>query len=1095
MRIVILLIFGLILTFCACKEDKTAAPSGDMSFSLLPASSTGIDFSNDLIDDPMDDDRNVLSFYNYFNGGGVAIADLDNDGLEDLVFTGNEVENRIYKNKGDFKFEDKTSLSGINVKKKWTTGVTIVDINNDGWQDIYLCQSSQLNKQPGLRKNLLFINNRDFTFTEKAEEYGLADTGLSEQALFFDMDRDGDLDCYIVNNSVFVRMPLNKVEEALKNENILKANSSNMYRNDNGKFVMITQEAGMLRQGFGLSGIVTDINNDGWLDIYETNDYSVPDFMYINQKDGTFKDEINERTKQLSWFSMGADIADFDNDGTVDIAVVDMSATDHVRGKTLMAAMDPNLFYYTLSKGYQRQHMFNTMQVNNGDGTFNNIAGVSHLLSSEWSWAALLCDFDNDGWKDYFVANGFRRYARDNDSRIRMAEARNKHKGKVPMSMRRELYDAIPQVKIPNYIYKNKDGFTFEEKGKAWGTDQASYSNGAAYGDLDNDGDLDLVVNNIDEKAFVYKNNASGNYLDIVLESNSPKEGTKVIIEYGDSQQMLEYGFVRGFQSSNSSKLHFGLGDLGSVDRLKVIWPDGSLYTQSDVKANQILKINKNSAKQKYNPAPAANNLVSNIKNRLFTHVENNFNDYEKEVLLPYKQSTLGPFISKGDVNGDNIEDFFVGGAKGQSGDVFLQTVDGKFTPTKQSSLQQHSGSEDMGSHFFDADGDGDLDLYVISAGNDFHQDDNNLQDRIYLNDGKGGFSYAKQSLPPMKHGGSRVKSADIDGDGDLDLFIGGRLIPGNYPISPRSYLLENENGVFKDVTATWSEELLNPGLINDFVWEDFNGDDKKDLIIVGEWMPISFFENTGSTFNNVSSAMLGKEQKGWWYRILPEDLDGDGDTDFVVGNLGLNSKFHASEKKEFKVYANDFDGNGMCDVVLAKEYNGKTVPVRGRECSSEQMPYILDKFKTYNDFAQASVEDILGEDLIKDGVSLSVNNFESGILINENGNFSFKALPLKAQFSPIMGIVSEDVNGDGKQDLILAGNIYNMEIETPRLDASDGLILINKGNMEFTPKTYPTTGFKASGDAKDLALLNGGESKILVVANNNGPLELFKFN
>jgi len=791
---------------------------------------------------------------------------------------------------------------------------------------------------------------------------------------------------------------------------------------------------------------------------------------------------------------MGSDIADFNNDGHLDIGVVDMSATDHVRGKTLMASMNSFLFhYYTEEMGYQRQHMFNTMQINNGDGTFNNVAGITNLLSSEWSWAALFADFDNDGWKDYFVANGFRRYARDNDSRIRMNQAREIHGGVIPMEKRKELYEQIPQIKIPNYYYKNLGGLEFKEMGKTWGSDQESYSNGAAYGDLDNDGDLDLVVNNIDTEAFVYRNNSKANYIQFQLNSTKPKIGTRIILKQGDKMQMQEYSFVRGFQSTNTQRVHFGLGDNKTIDQLTVIWPDGKMERKENVQGNTTVILEHTAAdNQLVRGDTGKGDYFSKYLKPNYMHKENTFDDYEKEVLVPYKQSTLGPFISKADINGDKREDFFIGGAKGQNGKIFLQIPGGAFVEKRQN--WNHKDSEDMGSHFFDADGDGDLDLYVISAGNDFKVDDALLADRLYLNDGAGTFNYSEAALPKILDGTSRVKSSDIDQDGDLDLFVAGRLIPGNYPNAPRSYILENNGGKFTDVTEAWSPDLLRPGLVNDFVWTDVNSDGKEDIILAGEWMPIQVYTNTGSAFEDRTASYLDSELKGWWFNIHPVDIDGDGDEDFVLGNLGLNSKFQASKKKPLKLYASDFDGNGTCDVVLAKDYKGKNVPIRGRECSSEQMPFIADNFKTYDAFANASVEDILGVQRIKDGIALECNTFESGILLNEDGKFSFKALPRIAQISPIMGIVSEDVNNDGLSDLILAGNIYNMEIETPRLDASEGLVLINQGNLNFSPQNYLETGFKAGGDVKDLELIRGPEKRCLVVANNNGPMEIFAF-
>jgi len=1093
MRKLSLFLFA-VLFITACTTDPSNTNSSTSSsgavFTKLSSKQTGIDFRNDLTED-IYSRWNVLSFEYYYNGGGVGLGDINNDDLLDIFFTGNTAGNKLYLNKGNFKFEDITEQAGI-THPGWGNGVSMTDINNDGHVDIYVCQGGP-DLDPTKRENLLYINQGNNTFKEMARAYGLNDSNLSTQAVFFDMDKDGDKDCYVMNESAYFRVPIPQVLEDIKNPTKLRMASGKMFRNDKGKFTNISDEAGIVRYGYGLGLGLSDFNNDRYPDVYVANDYSVPDMMWVNQKNGTFKDEINSRTKQLSWFSMGADIADINNDLHPEIAVVDMATGDHYRGKTLMAAMNPELFKLTLDLGYQRQHMFNAFQVNNGDGTYNNVAGKMGVLKSEWSWAALLADFDNDGYKDYFISNGYRRYSRDNDSRARIREARLANGNNVPNKLRQDLFDQIPQIPIENEVYKNIAGEKFENVSKDWGVADKGYSNGAAYGDLDNDGDLDLVINNVDELAWVYRNNSNSNYLDIDLKANIQKELTRVIIEYPGGQQMVEYNVIRGFQASVTPIMHFGLGDVNKVDKLTVVWPDGKFQEMNDVNANQRLTVDYKNANGQYpivQESVNSNGFVSKVNGPKFTHRENPFNDFDKEVLVPYQQSTLGPFLSAGDVNSDGREDIFVGGAKNQAGKLFIQNTAGEFTA---SGSNFGSSAEDMGSHFFDADGDGDQDLYVISSGNAFEKEDENLQDRLYINNGKGAFSLKSNALPEIRSGGSRVKSADFDGDGDLDLFVAGRLVPGNYPNPARSFLLQNNNGSFEDVTAEWSYELLKPGLVNDFVWTDFDSDGKHDLVLVGEWMPVQFYRNTGSKFENVSESYTNDALAGWWFRIHETDIDMDGDKDLVLGNLGFNSKFNASAKKPFKLLANDFDGNGTCDVVLAKEYKGKTVPLRGRQCSSEQMPFIADKYKTYNDFANASIEDILGDDKINEGLVLEVNNFASGILYNEGTKYSFQELPPAAQTFPLMGISSHDINKDGKQDLILGGNIFNMEIETPRLDAGEGLILLNAGDKKFTPVRSVDSGFHVPNDVKDILSINDGKS--ILVTNNNGALEMFKLN
>ena len=1096
----------LILALIGCSSDpaqnskNSSQQSSDHTasqkklFNLLSHEKSGVDFRNDLADDPVHPWKNVMGWQHYFNGAGVAVGDLNNDGLQDLVFSGNEVENRIYINKGNLEFEDVTETANINIGKNWTTGVSLADVNQDGFLDIYFCQASAHNRPSSERKNLLFISNGDLTFSERSKELGLADSNHSVQAQFFDMDNDGDLDCFVHNTSKYVFIQMGEIIEDLKDDKNLREASSNLYRNDNGKFTKITEEAGILQWGFALGNFISDINEDGYLDIYQANDYSVADFMYINQGDGTFKDEIKERTKQISWFAMGADCADINNDAKLDIGVVDMAATDHVRGKTLMAPMDPELFY--LSIDYfkrQRQHMFNTLQLNNGDNTFSNIAGLAHVQKSEWSWAAFFADFDNDTYKDYFVATGYRRYSRDNDSRNHIRKIRQSHGGSVPVNMRQELYDLIPQVKLKNFIYHNSGDLEFHEIADEWGLEIPNYSNGAAYCDFDNDGDLDLVINNIDDFAHIYENTLDGtkNYLRVNLNSDDPIEGARVYIEYDGKVQVQEYGPVRGYLSVIEPVLHFGLAEVGSVD-LRVIWPNQKMQILKQVNANQVLTLNSSDANLNYQPETQRSHIYFEDRPSPFRHVENIYNDYEVEVLVPYQQSAIGPGISIADVNNDGLEDFYVGGAKDQTGSIFYQKPDGTFK-YDYSAFVQNKNKEEMGSCLFDADGDGDNDLYVINGGNEFKDQPAMLQDKFYINDGNGNFKDESFRLPKIEDAGYKVKPADFDGDGDLDLFVGGRLVPGLYPNPARSYLLRNDDGYFTDVTEEMSTELLRPGLVNDFLWTDFNGDDKVDLIIAGEWMPISMFENTGSGFANVTDNHFDQEYSGWWYGLHEADIDNDGDLDLIAGNLGLNSKFKASEDHPFEVLANDFDSNGTCDIVLTKDYKGKKVPVRGRQCSSEQMPFILDKFETYQEFADASIQDILGQANIEDALKLQVNTFRSAIFINENGKYSESPLPNIAQAFPIYGIETFDLNKDGLLDIIIGGNIYNMEIETPRLDAGNGLTLINKGEGNFEPVGIET-GLRASLDCKDVRIIKGRETQLLIV-NNNGPLQVYQIN
>jgi len=1090
---------ALTIFLLSCSGDSTSKNGGKNAvhtgklFTKLSVNESGVDFKNTLIED-VNSDFNILSFDFYFNGAGVAIGDINNDGLDDLFFSANTGPNKLYLNQGDMKFKDITKEAGIAVGN-WSTGVNMVDVNRDGMMDIYVCQAGPDNT-PGARANLLYINKGNNKFKEEAAKYGLADQRLSMHSVFFDFNKDGLIDCYVMNESKYVRMEIERVIEDLKNINNLRAASGTLYKNVNGKFVDVSLEAGILKYGFGLGLAVSDFNNDGWPDIYVANDYSAPDMMWINQKNGTFKDEIKKRTDQTSWFSMGIDVADINNDGHLDIGVVDMSTQDHVYGKTLMAPMSPELFEYTHETlGFQRQHMFNSMQISQGNGTYSNIAGMTKTLSTEWSWASLFADFDNDGDKDYYVSNGYKRCHRDNDFQIKLRKVRKENNNDVPADLRQKLYDQIPTYKTKNMLFRNDGYADFVNNAEAWGVDDSSFSNGAAYGDLDNDGDLDLVVNNIDDFAFIYRNESRANYLRLSLEGMNYPYGTRVTVHHGDSKQLQEYNPVRGYQSKVEDKIHFGLGNIEKIDSMIVVWPNQKVEKFYDLKVNQELSVDfKNAKRQRVYRNAGKKVLFAKATPIDFKHTENKFDDFKKEILLPYKQSTLGPFVSHADVDGNGLEDIYVGGGAGQAGALYLQKPGENWTKSSASTFRRHAASEDMKSIFFDADADGDLDLYVVSGGSEFKENAKVLQDRLYKNDGKGNFSDHSKSLPKLNFAGMKVANADYDGDGDQDLFVSGRIIPQKYPYPAKSVLLENRNGKFVDVSADQDEALVNAGIINDAIWMDVDQDEDLDLVLAGEWTDIKCFENKDG---KLSLKDLNIDKKGWWFSLKSIDVDNDGDLDLIGGNLGLNSKFSASDKKPFRVYANDFDGNGTCDVILAKDYKGKEVPVRGRQCSSEQMPFISEQFETYSDFANAGISDILDLDKLEESVSLDANSFESSVFINDgNGNFSSFTLPKQAQAFPIWGIESHDLNNDGFLDIILTGNIYGMEIETPRLDAGKGLVLLNNGKGGFYPLTPQESGILIKGDMRDVALLDSeANKKILVTTRNNESILTHKFN
>lgn len=1055
---------------------------------MLSVEKTNVNFSNVISED---ETINYFVYEYFYNGGGVSLGDINNDGLIDIYFTGNMVSDKLYLNKGNMVFEDITETAIKSGQDGWHSGTTMADVNGDGFLDIYVCRSGYIGGSD-VKSNLLYINNGDLTFTEQAKEFGLADTSLSTQAAFFDYDLDGDLDVYVMNYpKKLFSFSKEELVELYKNH---KNESDHFYKNENGKFVDASFESHINNHSFGLGLSVGDVNNDGYPDMYVSNDYEMKDFLFIN-RNGVFSEEINQRTKHISYFGMGTDIADFNNDGDMDIIEMDMAYPTHNKSKRNMASMSSDKFWGIVSSGNHFQYMVNTLQLNNGNGTYSEIGQLAKVAKTDWSWAALFADFDMDGNKDLVVTNGFNRDVTDRDFQNKL-EDKIEEKGKLKID---EVFQFVTSTKVSNYIFKNKGDLSFKDYSKEWGFDKEVNSNGIAYADLDNDGDLDLVVNNLGETSSIYENqtNESKNYLTVKLKGTSQNQfaiGAKVTVETDEKTQVQELFLTRGFQSSVAPQLTFGLGVEANIKRIEVRWPDKKISEILNVEPNQVLSIDYNSSSFVNDKVKENALMFESLQSDIgldYKHDENFFNDFDRELLLPHILSRQGPGIAVGDVNGDGLSDVYFGGAKESSGAIYVQNAEGKFTMANNKVFENDKMSEDLDALFLDVDNDKDLDLYVTSGGNDYNENDKNLQDRLYLNDGKGSFS--KTELPKMYTSTKVVKSADIDGDGDLDLFVGGRLVPGKYPFPTSSYVLINENGKYIDKSDEYLKENQTMGMVTDAEIVDINKDGKIDIAVVGEWMGLTIFINKGGFFEKLPEV---SSTKGLWYSIEAGDFDNDGDVDFVAGNLGTNSKFKASEEKPFNIYGHDFDENGKVDIVLSSFEGDKHFPVRGKECSTQQMPFISEKFPTYKEFAEAEMESVYG-DKLNEALHLEVTGLYSSVFLNDGlGNFTINHLPKMAQISPIQDMIVEDVNNDGNLDIIAAGNMYGAEVETVRYDAGRGICLIGNGKGDFTPLTPKESGLFVWNNVKSVDKLSIKNIPVYIFGVNNGiPIIVQKSN
>ncbi|HEY9045107.1 MAG TPA: VCBS repeat-containing protein [Ohtaekwangia sp.] len=1102
----------LAAAFCIACLAGCDSPGSRKKFRLVPSGESGITFRNTLKESV---EFNIFNYMYFYNGAGVAVGDVNGDDLPDIYFTSNQEPNKLYINKGNFKFEDVTETAGVEGFNGWTTGVTMADVNSDGRLDIYVSNLGDYLIYKG--KNQLFINEGNDAngvpkFSDRAMEVGLDLVGFSTQASFFDYDRDGDLDMFMLNHSLHENGTFGK--SSLRYESHPLAGDKLM-RNDNGRFIDVTQGSGIYSSviGYGLGVVVSDVNLDGWPDIYVGNDFHENDYLYINQGNGTFRETLQESMMHTSRYTMGVDFADFNNDAFPDLIAMDMLPEDPQILKASAAEDSYDIYDFKIRYGYNHQFARNTLQLNNHDGTFSEIALLAGVGATDWSWSTLFADFDLDGKKDIFVSNGILRRSNDLDYINFITVDSIQMKMKYDMSEKELSYiEKLPKIKIPNFLFHNNGDSTFTNKALEWGLDAPSYSHGTAYADLDNDGDLDLVINNVEDEAFVYENGTMSppvgdkqrdkeaeptpHYLQVVLKGkpgNLQGIGAKVLIYSKGKLQMQECMPTRGFQSSVEARLTFGLGN-ASVDSLTVIWNDGTFQKINQVKPDQKLILKQEEAQGAFNyttfhhTAPLLVNAAETIAIP-YKHEENKFVEFNREALLPHMLSSEGPASVTGDLNGDGLEDIFLGGAKWKRGHIYLQTPAGTFREMLQPALAADSTFEDVDAALTDVEKDGDLDLVVTSGGNEFTAMSEYRRPRLYINDGKGHLSRSK-GLDNIYLTGSCVRVQDVDQDGDEDLFLGARAQPWRYGLKPDSYLLINDGkGIFTDATDQRAPALRKFGFVKQATWADMDGDKVNDLVVAAEWSPVTIFLSKNGKLTPMPLAGSGLENsQGWWNIIQAADMDGDGDLDLIAGNLGLNSRLHASQQQPVNMYVADFDKNDSTDQVLTCFTHGKEYPFNTRDEMTKQMPYLKKRYLSYHKFAEATVQDIFSEETLKAAERFTANIFTSSYIENlGNGKFSIKPLPTAAQFSTVNALLIEDFNHDNKPDILLAGNFYPVNIQMSRYDASYGLLLTGDGKGNFHALPSIQSGFSVKGETRALRKLTvKGRSYYIAVRNND---------